>query len=66
MVNKEKLQKDYTTVVKEKEEAKKKEERIFNEKDEVEQQEERIQRVVHKLYKDIPEVSMVVEATLEE
>jgi predicted nucleic acid-binding Zn-ribbon protein len=38
----------------------------LKEKDEVEQQAEKIQQAIQKLYKDIPEMSMVVEATLEE
>ena len=66
MTCKEELQKDYTIVVKEKDEAEQKAERILKEKDEAKQQEERIQRVIQKLYKEIPEVPMVVESTLEE
>jgi len=53
------------TGVQEKHKAEKKEERILKEKDEVEQQVERIQQAIQKLYKEILEVSMVVEATLE-
>ena len=50
----------------EKDEAKKNAMRIFKDKEQVDQQDERIQQVAKKLYKDIPEVSMVIEATLEE
>ena len=50
----------------EKDEAKKNAMSIFKDKEEVDQQDERIQQVTEKLYKDIPEVLMVIEATLEE
>jgi len=66
MTDKVELQKDYTIVVQEKDEAKKKVEMILKEKEEVEQQVERIYRSIQKLYKVILEVTMVVDATLEE
>jgi prefoldin subunit 5 len=46
-------------------EAKETVERILKEKDETEQQVEKIQHAIQKLYKYIPEMSMVVGATLE-
>jgi hypothetical protein len=74
------LQKEYTTVIqekatteekagmmlKEKSNVEEKAERILKEKDEVEKQAKRIQHAIQKLYKDILEMLMVVEATLEE
>jgi heterodisulfide reductase subunit B len=53
-------------ILKEKSEVEEKDERILKEKDEVEQQVEKIQQAIQKLYKDILEIPMVVEATLEE
>jgi hypothetical protein len=77
---KEKKQQKYTTalqekreveekfdrMIKEKNEAKEKTEKVLKEKNRAEEMELWIQTVIQKLYKEIPEVPMVVEAIMEE
>jgi chromosome segregation ATPase len=53
-------------MLKEKSEAEEKDEKALKEKDEAEKMAQWIQMVIQNLYKEIPEVPMVVEATMEE
>jgi hypothetical protein len=53
-------------VMKDKNEAKERVNKSLKEKDEDESIVQKTQAVVHKLYKEIPEVPIVVEATMEE
>jgi hypothetical protein len=63
---KSKVEEKVDRALKEKNESKEKVEKVLKEKDGAEKMEQQIQTVVQKLYKEIPEVLIVVEATMEE
>jgi hypothetical protein len=59
------MTKELTKVAVDKEDLQKVHTEVFQEKDEAKQKVERIQQVIHKIYRVIPEIPVVIEATRE-